>query len=72
MKIAKKLKLPPLWNTIDIENFVNKLIKLLGKAKDATFELMNGVMTTRNASCLAEFSLSPSFFCILRHESNSS
>jgi hypothetical protein len=34
---------------------------MLGKAKDATFELMDGVMTTRNASCLAEFSLSPLF-----------
>ncbi len=32
---------------------------MLGKAKDATFELMDSVMTTRNASCLAEFSLSP-------------
>jgi hypothetical protein len=34
---------------------------MLGKAKDATFELMDSVMTTRNASCLAEFSLSPLF-----------
>ena len=31
--------------------------QMLGKAKDATFELMDSVMTTRNASCLAEFSL---------------
>jgi len=35
--------------------------ELLCKAKDATFELMDAVMTTRNASCLAEFSLSPLF-----------
>jgi hypothetical protein len=34
---------------------------MLGKAKDATFELMDSVMTTRNANCLAEFSLSPLF-----------
>ncbi len=34
---------------------------MLGNAKDATFELMDSVMTTRNASCLAEFSLSPLF-----------
>jgi hypothetical protein len=31
------------------------------RAKDATFELMDAVMTTRNAACLAEFSLSPLF-----------
>ena len=35
--------------------------QMLGKAKDSTFELMDSVMTTRNASCLAEFSLSPLF-----------
>jgi len=35
--------------------------QMLGKAKDATFELMDSVITTRNASCLAEFSLSPLF-----------
>ena len=37
------------------------LHKLLTKAKDATFELMDAVMTTRQASSLAEFSLSPMF-----------
>ena len=35
--------------------------ELLVRAKDATFELMDSVMTTRNASCLAEFSLNPLF-----------
>ena len=35
--------------------------ELLTKAKDATFELMDAVMTMRNAACLAEFSLSPLF-----------
>ena len=34
---------------------------MLGRAKDATFELMDSVMTTRNVSCLAELSLSPLF-----------
>ncbi len=34
---------------------------MLGKAKDATFELMDTVMTTRKLSCLAECSLSPLF-----------
>ncbi|MDJ0596900.1 MAG: hypothetical protein QNJ72_44225 [Pleurocapsa sp. MO_226.B13] len=32
---------------------------MLGKAKDATFELMDSVMTTRNVSWGAEFSRSP-------------
>ena len=41
--------------------FRQQTYQMLGKAKDATFELMDSVMTTRNASCLAEFSLSPLF-----------
>ncbi|WP_293026723.1 transposase [Moorena sp. SIO3I8] len=35
--------------------------QLLGKAHDATFELMESMMTTKNASCLGEFALSPLF-----------
>ena len=31
------------------------------KAKDATFELMDSIMTTSNANSIAEFSLSPLF-----------
>jgi len=34
---------------------------LLGYAKDATFELIDAVLTVRNAYCLADFSLSPLF-----------
>ncbi|MDJ0571657.1 MAG: hypothetical protein QNJ53_21805 [Pleurocapsa sp. MO_192.B19] len=30
--------------------------QMLGQAKDATFELIDSVMTTRNMSCLAELS----------------
>lgn len=41
--------------------FRQETYQMLGKAKDATFELMDSIMTTRNASCLAEFSLSPLF-----------
>ena len=41
--------------------FRQETYSMLGKAKDATFELMDSVMTTRNASCLGEFSLSPLF-----------
>ena len=33
----------------------------LGKAHDATFELTDAVLLTRNAYCLAELSLSPVF-----------
>lgn len=41
--------------------FRQETYQMLGKAKDATFELMDSIMTTRNSSCLAEFSLSPLF-----------
>jgi hypothetical protein len=43
------------------QKFRQQTYQMLGKAKDSTFELMDSVMTTRNASCLAEFSLSPLF-----------
>jgi hypothetical protein len=44
-----------------LQTFRQEIHQLLVKAKDATFELMDAVMTTRHASSLAEFSLSPSF-----------
>jgi hypothetical protein len=43
------------------QTFRQEAHRLLTKAKDATFELMDAVMTTRQASSLAEFSLSPLF-----------
>ena len=43
------------------KQFRQETYQLLGKAHDATFELMDSVMTTKNASCLGEFSLSPLF-----------
>jgi hypothetical protein len=43
------------------QKFRQETYQMLGNAKDATFELMDSVMTTRNVSCLAEFSLSPMF-----------
>lgn len=43
------------------QKFRQQTYQMLGKAKDATFELIDSVMTTKNASCLAEFSLSPLF-----------
>jgi len=36
----------------------------LGYAKDATFELIDAVLTVRNAYCLADFSLSPLFWSL--------
>jgi DDE superfamily endonuclease len=44
-----------------LKQFRQETYQMLGKAKNATFELMDSVMTTRNASCLGEFSLSPLF-----------
>ncbi|MCC3501211.1 MAG: hypothetical protein JGK38_32385 [Microcoleus sp. PH2017_15_JOR_U_A] len=43
------------------EDFRQAAYDLLVKANDATFELMDAVMTTPNASSLAEFSLNPLF-----------
>jgi hypothetical protein len=43
------------------QKFRQETYQMLGKAKDATFELMDSIMTTKNVSCLAEFSLSPLF-----------
>lgn len=43
------------------QKFRQESYQMLGKAKDATFELIDSVMTTKYVSCLAEFSLSPLF-----------
>ena len=48
-------------NSEPLKEFRQAAYNLLVKAKDATFELMDAVMTTRNAACLAEFALSPLF-----------
>jgi hypothetical protein len=48
-------------NSERLKEFRQAAYELLVKAKDATFELMDAVMTTRNAACLAEFALSPLF-----------
>ena len=44
-----------------LKQFRQEAYSMLGKAKDATFDLIDSVMTTRSVSCLAEFSLSPLF-----------
>lgn len=44
-----------------LQTFRQEAYRFLTSAKDATFELMDAVMTTRQASSLAEFSLSPLF-----------
>ncbi|MGB5634813.1 MAG: NF041680 family putative transposase [Waterburya sp.] len=43
------------------QKFRQEIYQMLGKAKDATFELMDSIMTTRNVDCLGEFALSPFF-----------
>jgi hypothetical protein len=43
-------------NSERLKDFRQAAYELLVRAKDATFELMDAVMTTRNAACLAEFS----------------
>ncbi len=44
-----------------LSNFRNEAYQLLGTAKDATFDLMDAVLTTRNVYSFAELSLSPVF-----------
>jgi len=44
-----------------LQRFRQDTYQLLGKAHDATFELMDSIMTTKNVYCLGEFSLSPLF-----------
>ncbi len=48
-------------NSERLNDFRQAAYDLLVKAKDATFELMDSVMTTKNASSPAEFSLNPLF-----------
>ena len=51
----------PLMNSERLKDFRQAAYDLLVLAKNATFELMDAVMTTRNAAGLAEFSLNPLF-----------
>ena len=44
-----------------LQQFRQEAYKLLGKAKDATFELMDAVLLTRSVYSFAELSLSPVF-----------
>lgn len=44
-----------------LEEFRQAAYKHLGKAKDATFELTDAILLTRNVYCLADLSLSPVF-----------
>jgi len=48
-------------NSERLKDFRQEAYELLVRGKDATFELMDAVMTTRNSSCFAEFSLNPLF-----------
>jgi hypothetical protein len=44
-----------------LEEFRQAAYEYLGRAKDATFELTDAILVTRNIYCLAELSLSPVF-----------
>ena len=44
-----------------LQNFRKEAYQLLGPAKDATFDLMDAVLTTRKVDSLAELSLSTVF-----------
>jgi hypothetical protein len=48
-------------STQKLQNFRNEAYQLLGPAKDATFDLMDAVLTTRKVYSFAELSLSPVF-----------
>ena len=61
MRVKKKIHPLPDMNSEALKEFRQAAYDLLVKAKDATFELMDAVMTTRNAACLAAFALSPLF-----------
>ena len=59
MRVKKKTHPSPDMNSEALKKFRQAAYELLTKAKNATFELMDAVMTMRNAACLAEFSLRP-------------
>jgi hypothetical protein len=75
MRVKKKTHPLLDMNSEALKEFRQATYDLLVKAKDATFELMDAVMTTRNAACLgatfsgeaspeklaSEFALSPLF-----------
>ncbi|MFM6079178.1 MAG: transposase, partial [Dolichospermum sp.] len=44
-----------------LEEFRQAAYQNLGRAKDATFELTDAILLTRNIYCLADLSLSPVF-----------
>ena len=48
-------------STQKLQQFRTKVYQLLGRAKDATFDLMDAVLVTRNVYSFAELSLSPVF-----------
>jgi hypothetical protein len=48
-------------NRAKLEEFRQAAYNYLGRAHDATFELMNAILLTRNAYSLADLSLSSAF-----------
>ncbi len=61
MTINQNQSFLPCMNYKQLQKFRQQVYELLNFAKDATFELMDAVLTTRNVYSLADFSLSPFF-----------
>jgi hypothetical protein len=61
MTINQNQSFLPCMNYKQLQKFRQQVYELLNFAQDATFELMDAVLTTRNVYSLADFSLSPFF-----------
>ena len=61
MTINQNCSFLPYMNYKQIQEFRKLVYDLLNFAQDATFELTDAVLTTRNVYSLAELSLSPFF-----------
>jgi len=61
MTINQNQSFLPCMNYKQIQKFRQQVYELLNFAQDATFELTDAVLTTRNVYSLADFSLSPFF-----------
>ena len=59
MTINQHCSFLPCMNYKQLQEFRQQAYELLNFAQDATFELTDAVLTTRNVYSLAELSLSP-------------
>ena len=56
---SNRIHNPPTMKYERYQKFRLESYPMLGKIEAAALELMNNIMTTKNFSCLAKFSLSP-------------